>query len=137
MTSCNLKQLGFIHLRIHSQYWMKNMHFEFIFTSKHIIVTNYSCICDFIWLYQHYSHTCDYNSHIYDYTFTTKIKHRTNLTIVIKVVDLNICCIIVVMIWVGMDKISSNENVHNAWSQVTRTFNLIMVCYICLWTIET
>jgi hypothetical protein len=33
------KQLGFHHPRIHSQYWMKNVHFHFTFPSKHVIVT--------------------------------------------------------------------------------------------------
>jgi len=58
----------FIHPKIHSQYWMKNVHFHFTFPSKHVIITNYGHIYDFIQLFQHYSCICDYNSHIYDDT---------------------------------------------------------------------
>ncbi len=46
----------------------KNVHFHFTFPSKDVIVTNYSCICDFIRLYQHCNRICDYNNRIYDYT---------------------------------------------------------------------
>ncbi len=42
--------------------------FSFYFPSKHVIVINYSRICNFIRLYQHYNCICDYNSYIYDYT---------------------------------------------------------------------
>jgi hypothetical protein len=51
------------------QYWMKNVHFHFTkFPSKDVIITNYSHICDFIWLYQHCSCVGGYNSHIYECT---------------------------------------------------------------------
>jgi hypothetical protein len=46
------------------------------------------------------------------HTFTTKITHRTNLTIIVKVVDLNINCIYNHNHMVAMSKISSSENVH-------------------------
>jgi len=84
------------------------VHFHFIFPSKHVIITNYNHICNFIWLYQHCSHISDYNSHIYDYTFMTKMTHRTNLTILIKVVDLDTICIYSHNLIVGMDKIYFN-----------------------------
>jgi len=47
--------------------------------------------------------------HIWLYTFTTKMTHRTNLTIVVKVVDLDISCIYNHNHMVGMDKISSSD----------------------------
>ncbi len=85
MTSWKNNQVS-IQPRIHSEYQMKNVHFHFTFPSKHVVVTNYSHICNFIQLYQH----C---SHISDYTFTTKMTCRTNRTVVVKVVDLDTNCI--------------------------------------------
>jgi hypothetical protein len=46
----------------------EKVHFHFFFPSKHVIVTNYSRIFNFIQLYQHCSCICDYNSRICDYT---------------------------------------------------------------------
>ncbi len=80
------------------------MHFHFNFPSKHVIVTNYSCICDFIQLCQH----C--KSRIYDYTHLQLKWHAglTQLYIVVKIVDLDFSCIYSHNHMVGMDKISSS-----------------------------
>jgi hypothetical protein len=45
---------------------------SFYFPSKHVIVTNYNFICDFIQLCQHYNH-------IYDYTHL-RLKWHVGLT---------------------------------------------------------
>jgi hypothetical protein len=67
MTSCKNNQVFYPSIDLFTMLDEK-VHFHFTFPSKHGIVTNYSCICDFIRLYQHYSFVCDYSSRIYDYT---------------------------------------------------------------------
>ncbi len=47
------------------------------------------------------------------HTFTTKMTHRTNATIIIKEVDLDISCIYSRNHIVGMDKISFNDYSQN------------------------
>ncbi len=45
----------------HIQYWMKHVHFQFTFPFKHVIVTNYSRICDYN-SYMYITPKCNFSS---------------------------------------------------------------------------
>jgi hypothetical protein len=69
---------------------MKNVQFHFIFPSKYVIVT---FVISIGYINIVVTYVTIIITYMTMYTFTTKITHRTNLNIVVKIINLDTSCI--------------------------------------------